>query len=157
MEQIIFKAIPTETARHYQNGGLDANGQAPEHAISDGGGVPCRHCLQEVPAGEPYLILGYRPFPDLQPYAECGPIFLCANHCDHHPDSETMPHMFQSWDKLLIRAYNAQNRIIYGTGQVTPTAKIPEVAQQLFENEDVVYIHMRSASNNCYQARIEKI
>ena len=66
MNQLIFKAMPTEIARQYQAGTLDDNGQLPERVISDGDGVPCRHCLQEVPKGEAYLILGYRPFPTLQ-------------------------------------------------------------------------------------------
>jgi len=76
-----FIAVPTETARRYQSGGLDANGQAPERAVSNGNGNPCRHCLTFIPEGAPMLILAHRPFPDLQPYAETGPIFLCADTC----------------------------------------------------------------------------
>lgn len=67
MTTILFNAMPTEIARAYQSGALDANGQLPERYISDGDGVPCRHCLQDVAAGEPYLILAYRPFPKCSP------------------------------------------------------------------------------------------
>ena len=42
---IRFTPIPTKTVRAYQAGGPDANGQAPEHHVSDGDGNPCRHCL----------------------------------------------------------------------------------------------------------------
>ena len=35
----------------------------------------------DIAEGEPYLTLAYRPFPTLQPYAETGPIFLCAKAC----------------------------------------------------------------------------
>ena len=44
----------------------------------------------------------------------------------------------------------------YGTGKVIPTAEIEAAARRLFEREDVAYIHLRSASNNCYQCRIER-
>lgn len=76
---IQFHPIPTATARAYQSGGLDANGQRPEHHISDGNGNPCRHCLKMIPKGAE--MLAHRPFPTAQPYAEIGPIFLCADLC----------------------------------------------------------------------------
>lgn len=78
MTDLRFVAMPTETARSLQAGRGDANGQRPERHLSDGAGVDCRHCLRDVPAGEAYLILAYRPFPEAQPYAELGPIFLHA-------------------------------------------------------------------------------
>ena len=157
MSQILFKAIPTEVARSYQAGVQDDNGQLPEQHVSDGAGVPCRHCLREVPAGRPYLILGYRPFPVAQPYAELGPIFLCAEKCERHEESQTVPQLFQSWNELLIRAYNSENRIIYGTGQVVATEEIPHISEKLFEDDAVDFIHLRSASNNCFQCRIERV
>src|SRR5690349_14713046 len=76
MQVVRFVAMPTEVARAFQQGAPDANGQPPERHLSDGDGVPCRHCLTTVAAGDPYLLLAYRPFSTLQPYAECGPIFL---------------------------------------------------------------------------------
>ena len=54
MRPIRFIAMTTTLARHYQAGGADANGQIPETYTSDGDGVPCRHCLQNVKAGEKY-------------------------------------------------------------------------------------------------------
>ena len=64
---IRFVALPTEEVIALQSGGLDAHGQRPERQISDGEGVPCRHCLTRVAMGEPYLVLAYRPFPSDQP------------------------------------------------------------------------------------------
>ncbi|MEM7335379.1 MAG: DUF1203 domain-containing protein [Chloroflexota bacterium] len=157
MTQLIFKAMPTEIARSYQSGAADANGQQPERFISSGDGVPCRHCLQQVPEGEPYLVLSYRPFPDLQPYAEAGPIFLCANECRRHPESEQIPPMLKGKEALIIRGYNAENRIIYGTGKVVPAEQIPFFARNTFENEAVKYIHIRSSTNNCFQCRVEQL
>ena len=150
-----FQAIPSEQARAYQAGAPDANGQAPERHVSGGGRVPCRHCLTEISAGEPYLILAYRPFPAAQPYAEVGPVFLHAEPCTRHEEAEGTPAMFSSWEHLLIRGYGADDRIVYGTGRVVPISEVPSGLQAILSHPDVRYIHARSAANNCYQCRIE--
>jgi Protein of unknown function (DUF1203) len=77
-----YKAIPTDVVRAYQAGGLDANGQVPEQVVAAGGNNPCRHCLTMIPEGAGMLVLAHRPFPNLQPYAEVGPLFLCAEPCE---------------------------------------------------------------------------
>lgn len=149
-----YHAIPTDHARALQAGGPDANGMPPERAISDGTGQPCRHCLRQVPAGAPYLILSYRPFPTLQPYAEQGPIFLCAEACERYADEDRVPPMFLEWPRLLIRGYGTDDRIVYGTGTITGTAALDETAGRLLADPQVAYVHARSASNTCFQCRI---
>ena len=58
---IRFVALDTELVKRLQAGGADANGQKPERHISSGGMTPCRHCLADIKAGEPYLIVAHRP------------------------------------------------------------------------------------------------
>ncbi len=152
---IQFKALPTETVRALQQGGPDAYGNMPERRISEGDGVPCRHCMKHVAAGEPYLVLAYRPFPALQPYAETGPIFLHAEACEQARESDALPEMLESSD-YIVRGYGADDRIVYGTGGVIPTGSIAARAETLFERDDVAYVHVRSARNNCYQCRIDR-
>ncbi len=151
-----FLGLPTQVVRALQAGGPDANGQPPEVAVSDGQGNPCRHCLREIPAGEKMLILAYRPFPMAQPYAELGPIFLCAKPCERHPDSSDVPEVFKGNGTILIRGYRSNDRILYGTGQVVKKGVVVDAVTGLFKNPDVAYVHMRSASNNCYQCRVER-
>ena len=147
-----FLPLPTETATAYWNGGPDAYGMSPEQAVSDGVGVPCRHCLSGVMAGEAYLILAHRPFPDLQPYAETGPIFLHAAPCPAYA-GPGLPPMLESRD-YIVRGYDNRDRIVYGTGAVTPTGEIAGYAEALLERTDIAYVHVRSARNNCYQCKI---
>lgn len=151
-----FLALPTDAVRALQNGGVDAYGHVPEMKISDGDGVPCRHCLRNVAAGKAYLVLAYRPFPALQPYAETGPIFLCAEECDRAPESDSLPSMFRTSPDFILRGYGADDRIVYGSGAVTPTHQICGRAHELFARPEIAYVHMRSARNNCYQMRIER-
>lgn len=153
---IRFVALPTHAVRALQRGGLDAYGTPPEHRISDGDGVPCRHCLRTVEAGKRYLVLAYRPFPALQPYAETGPIFLCAEECERAGEAGSLPDLFGDTGDYIVRGYGPNDRIVYGTGSVVPTHKIPERARELLSRDDIAYLHVRSARNNCYQCRIER-
>ena len=151
---IRFTALPTETVRALQAGGPDANGQVPERQVSDGGGYPCRHCLKMIPPGAGVLVLAHRPFPAPQPYAELGPIFLCADPCEAG-GGEGLPEILASPD-YIVRGYGANDRIVYGTGGVVATPGIAARAQELLADPAVSYVHVRSARNNCYQVRIDR-
>ncbi|MBZ9671980.1 DUF1203 domain-containing protein [Mesorhizobium sp. ES1-3] len=152
---IQFTALPTENVRALQRGGPDAYGRTPERKISDGDGMPCRHCLRNIAAGDVYLILAYRPFPNPQPYAETGPIFLHAQECERAVGARLPPEILDSPD-YIVRGYGSDDRIVYGSGGIIPTDAIVTRAETLFEREDIAYVHVRSARNNCYQCRIER-
>lgn len=156
MTNLHYTAISTESARDYQSGSNDANGQRPERHISDGQGNPCRHCLSDISAGEPLLIMAYRPIPIAQPYAEVGPIFLHAEACDRYDGSAGIPAIFLDRSQMLIRGYGEDDRIVYGSGHVIATSAIEQTAQRLFEQPEISYIHLRSASYNCFQCRIDR-
>ena len=64
--------------------------------------------------------------------------------------------MFEARQNILVRGYTAENRIKYSTGKVIEISAVERVVGQIFEDQDVAYVHMRSASNNCYQCRIER-
>ncbi|MDX2159416.1 MAG: DUF1203 domain-containing protein [Hyphomicrobiaceae bacterium] len=150
---IRFVALDTSTVAEFRNGSLDANGQLPERHISTGG-LPCRHCLAQIGAGEPYLVLAYRPFPRPQPYAEIGPIFLHAETCPRGGGPE-IPALLAS-PAYIVRAYGQADRIVYGTGGVVDTRRIPARAAELLADPSVAYVHVRSAANNCFQCRVDR-
>ncbi len=150
---IRFTPIPTDLVRAYQAGQPDANGQTPERQIAQGSGNPCRHCLEMIPEGAEMLVLAHRPFPALQPYAELGPIFLCAEPCEAGGGPE-VPAMLASPDYIL-RGYGADDRIVYGTGAVVATEQIAAEAHSRFTDPRVAYLHIRSARNNCFQCRVD--
>jgi hypothetical protein len=156
MNNIRFVSIPTNEVAAYQAGAADAYGQIPEEHVSKGDGLPCRHCQQDIAGGERYLILAYCPFPEQQPYAETGPIFLHAEPCAAYADHGRTPPMFLKRDSYLLKGYNAGNRIIYGTGQIVKSKTIAETAAALLERPEVAYIHVRSALNNCFSVRIDR-
>ena len=151
---IRFQPIPTDLVRALQAGAPDANGQPPERQVAEGPGNPCRHCLAMIPEGAAMLVLAHRPFPAPQPYAEVGPIFLCADACEAG-GGEAVPKMLESPDYIL-RGYGRDDRIVYGTGGVVATDAIAERAALLLADARVAYVHVRSARNTCFQVRVER-
>ena len=150
-----YTALPTAVARAFQSGAPDAHAMPPERVPSDGKGNPCRHCLREVPAGQEMLILAYRPFDSLHPYAELGPIFLCAEACTQGGGAQT-PDILATAPDYLVKGYGRDDRIVYGTGAVIPAGQIAARARTLLADPAIAYLHVRSARNNCYLLRIDR-
>lgn len=153
---IKFLALETSAVRALQNGGRDANNMLPEKVISEGGSMPCRHCLTNIKAGEEMLIIAHRPFESVQPYAEQGPIFLHEEQCLRYKENRTPPKMFLEQEHYLIRGYTSDERIKYGTGKVIKTSSMADECAAILADIEIKFIHVRSASNNCYQCRVER-
>ena len=134
-------------------GGPDAYGREAERAVRDGDDIPCRSCLRDVPDGAAMLILAACPFPEPQPYAETGPIFLCAEACEPWA-GEGPPPILRTSPDYLLKGYSADHRIVYGTGRITPRDGIEAYPDALLERPGIAYIDVRSARNNCFLTRI---
>ena len=147
-----FHPLDPDFVAHVRAGGGDAHGQPAERTAWNGPGLPCRHCLSEVPEGEDYLILAARPFPAPQPYAETGPIFLCAHDCAAWSGAGTPPVLTTAPD-YLVKGYGADHRIVYGTGRITPNAELAAYAGTLLTRKGIAFVDIRSARNNCFLAR----
>ena len=150
-----FSPLPTAEVVALRAGEPDANGQPPEVHVADDSGLPCRHCLAQIAAGERYLILAHRPFPVPQPYAEVGPIFLHADPCPAAPPSAALPPMLTS-AAYILRGYGADDRIVYGSGRVVAPDALAGEAEKLFADQRIAYAHVRSSTNNCYQCRVDR-
>ncbi len=126
MIALSFTAMPTADAETIWNGGNDAYGHLPETMVSDGPGHPCRHCLKNIDAGDALYVFAYRPFPELQPYAETGPVFLHQQRCERYAAEEVLPPVLTTSPNFILRGYGSNNRIVYGTGAVTDvTVSLP--------------------------------
>jgi hypothetical protein len=148
-----FTPLDADFVADIRAGGPDAYGLPAERVVSGGTGTPCRSCLHDVPKGRDMLILAARPFAQLQPYAETGPIFLCADNCTPW-DGNGVPPILMTSPDYLLKAYGADDRIIYGTGRVVEQNDLTAYAETLFADGRVVYADVRSARNNCFQTRI---
>lgn len=155
MSKLAFVPLPPEVVTHYRAGGLDANGRPPEPCISNGDGNPCRACLCDIAYGEPMLIVGHKPFASRQPYAETGPVFLHAKACEPPAQASAVPPVIAERDQFLIRGYSADERIVEHTGALIKTEDLEVACQTLFQRDTVAFIHIRSATNGCFQCRVD--
>ncbi len=156
MATIKFVSIPSDYVNAIKNGALDAHGMEPEVHVSDGSGLPCRHCQKDIEENSEYLVLAYKPFDADQPYAEVGPIFLHATSCLRYEESDNTPAMFTKRQSYLLKGYNHNHKIVYGTGKIISPNEIASYAKVVFKDPNVAYAHLRSALNNCYTCRIER-
>ncbi len=115
--KLAVRGIASDEVRRIHEGGADANGQPALVRIAEGLANPCRHCLELIAPGDEKLVLAYRPFATLQPYAETGPIFLHKQPCARY-ESDTLPAWFVYMDPAIIRGYDGDDWIRYETGDV---------------------------------------
>lgn len=101
------------------------------------------------------LILTYKPFEGTHPYAQVGPIFLCADACPRGGGAD-LPQILRTSPDYLIKGYGPDDRIVYGTGMICPTPELAARFDAILADPRVAFIHVRSACNNCYQARVDK-
>ena len=154
MSKILVQGITTEYVEAIRSGGADANGQTAVVQVSRGLGNPCRHCLGLIEDGDDKLVLSYRPFTSLQPYAETGPIFLHRRECSKY-EASALPAWFSYMDAALVRGYDHADWIRYETGRVVRGPELLEASSAILNSAEVAYVHVRSKFN-CFQCRIDR-
>jgi hypothetical protein len=152
--QMIIRGIPTDDVTRIRGGGPDANGQPALRRVAEGVANPCRHCLGLIAEGDQKLVLAYRPFATLQPYAETGPIFLHDDTCPRY-ESAALPPWFDFLEPAVIRGYDADDWIRYDTGDVIPGRELGAACQSILGDPTVAYVHIRSKFN-CFQCRVDR-
>lgn len=142
-------------AEHLRAGGPDAYGRPAERRDPDGGGNPYRHCLDDIAEGDGMLVAPYRPLPMPQRYAETGPVFLHVAPCARWTGAG-LPPVLARREHAMVRAYDADDRIVYGTEQRVVVAELDGTAKALLTRPEVRYVHVRSASNGCFTCRVDR-
>lgn len=154
MSALEFHGIPTDSLYEYQSGSSDYNGQEPERSTVNESGYPCRHCLEHIKTGDDMLLLAYRPFETLQPYAELGPIVLRAGSCTAWQSNGEIPSIISERETIIIRGYDKNERIVGDTSRVIATMQFEQECRKTFDDPLVRTIHVRSSSNNCYFCKV---
>ena len=57
---------------------------------------------------------------------------------------------------MIVRGYGHNNRIEYSATAVVAVNQLEKSCRDLLANEDAAYLHIRGASTNCYQFRVER-
>jgi hypothetical protein len=152
--KLVIRGIATEEVERLRRGEPDANGQPALVRIAEGVANPCRHCLGLIAEGDEKLVLSWRPFDALQPYAECGPIFLHRGACQRY-DADRVPDWFDFMDPAIVRGYGRDDWIRYDTGDVVRGAELTAACERILGDETIAYVHIRS-KYNCFQCRVDR-
>lgn len=154
METFRVAAIPTaivETARTTQK----APGYGfPVHREVSAGRAPCRHCLRLIKVNEEELLLfDYDPFHELGVAPLPGPIYVHARDCERHEGAASFPDEYHG--RLLTLAAYGKDRELLKEVRLS-NGEEDSVAERLFADPEVRYIHVRSTEAGCYLFRLDR-
>jgi hypothetical protein len=116
-------------------------------------GSPCRITLEDAVPGENILLLTYEHVPGPSPYRSAGPIFIREGE---HPSADLIgqiPAQMLS-RRYSVRAYDERDWLI--ASDVAPGSDLPGVAERLFANPAVRYLHLHHAGHGCFAARVDR-
>jgi len=115
-------------------------------------GVPCRHCLRNVAAGDAYLILAHPTVPGIAALRRdrtylpaCAGMRTCGRSRGASRDAGKQ-RLHRSRPMAATTASSM-------AAAASSDGGIVARAEALFERDDIAYVHVRSARNNCYQCR----
>ena len=152
--RLVVRGLPSEEVDGIRRGGTDANGQPALTRLAEGVANPCRHCLGLISEGDEKLVLAYRPFDAIHPYAEVGPIFLHTTSCARY-EADALPLWFDFMDPAIVRGYGKDDWIRYDTGSVVAGHELTGACRRILADETVAYVHIRSKFN-CFQCRVDR-
>jgi Protein of unknown function (DUF1203) len=69
--------------------------------------------------------------------------------------ADRLPAWLAYMTPALVRGYGQDDWIRYETGQVVSGTDLTEACQQILQNPEVAYVHIRSKFN-CFQCRVDR-
>jgi hypothetical protein len=127
----------------------------PAHTEVAAGYGPCRQCLRDFAVGQERRILfTYDPFNQQEKLPLPGPVFIHQTECELYPEAAGFPADLRA-RPLTLNAYGAGRRLVaqkYVSGE-----DIDPQIEQLLQDGEVSYIHVRDTVAGCYDFRIERM
>jgi Protein of unknown function (DUF1203) len=143
-----YVAIRAEELDAIRMAGRDEAGNVLQIQVPDEGGAPLRCCLREARAGERLLLIAYTPPGTAGAYAERGPVFIHAEHCDGYPTPHQYPPGLTGRPQV-VRAYDGHGRIADGV-LVADGRQAQDVIAGLLARPGVALVHLRNVGYGCY-------
>ena len=105
-------------------GAPDDYGLPPERRVSDGDGVPCRHCLQDVGKGEDYSFSPIGHFRPCNPMRKRGRFSFMLKLARELMMRMRHRRCWPGARPISSKAIRLDDRIVYGTGKIVPSADL---------------------------------
>jgi hypothetical protein len=154
MRKLNVVAISSETAEQVRKTMKAPIYGFPAHCEVATGRAPCRHCLKLIRPREQKLILfTYDAFEGQEVPPMPGPVYVHADHCERFAGNGDLPAEYLG-QPLTFEAFGANRerlaeRRVAGNGEA-------DALQELFEQTETQYVHVRSTSAGCYLFRVER-
>jgi hypothetical protein len=116
-------------------------------------GFPCRVSLQDAELGEEVILLSYQHHKTNSPYQANGPIFVRKIAKTAMLGINEIPIMFNH-RLLSLRGFDKNGMMKHAS--VTEGQNLREQIIQIFENENISYIHIHNAKPGCFNCVVER-
>ena len=150
-----FRVVPLKTEVAEAARRAAATGASDHRVVTadSPNGYPCRHCLRWAGPGERMILFPFAAIPSGHPYSETGPIFVHEEQCERYTATNQFPADLRKG--RVLRAYNSDRDMI--DAEVVNGSEPEALIEKLLQNEEIAFLHVRSAGHGCYTMRIERI
>jgi Protein of unknown function (DUF1203) len=151
-----FRVVPisSEVAEQVRNTGKSPIYGFPAHREVAAGRAPCRHCLRLIQKNEEELLLfTYDPFRELGGPPLPGPVYIHAEECARHSEDDVIPEEYRG--RLLTLEGYGDDRALVKEIRVRDGDE-QRVAEELFSEATIHYVHVRSTEAGCFLFRLER-
>ncbi len=114
--------------------------------------APCRVSLDDVPVGEPVLLIHYEHQPAPSLYRSSGPIFVREN-AGEALVTDRVPDSFRK-RIYSARAYDSDGLMI--DAEVGEGTALEALIDGLFARPEVAYLHLHHARRGCFACRVDR-
>lgn len=137
--------------------GLDAAALAAHGArrvVADAHpGYPCRVSLEDAEPGESLILLHWAHHDSGSPYRGGGPIFIREAALERFDAVDLVP-LQQRRRILSVRAYDSSGDMRHG--RVIDGEGLAALAEELFADVGVAFLHVHNAGRGCYACRVDR-
>jgi uncharacterized protein DUF1203 len=151
MSTLQYKAIDPERLDAMRDQCEDEFGNPWKQRTAEGW-EPLRCCLRTACEGEDIALISYSPWPQPwdTPWAEAGPVFVCHRRCAGYQTPDEYPPDLRGRFSLLNPFGHTGARAYKHIKFVEPGDDYPAAVAMVMAQPEVAYLHVRSATAQCF-------
>jgi hypothetical protein len=120
--------------------------------LAAGDSAPCRVTLDDVPAGEPVLLLNFEHLPGPSSYRGSGPIFVREGALETEA-TDRIPDSFRA-RLYSARAYDEEGWML--DAEVAEGTELEGLILRLLADPAAAFLHLHHARRGCFACRVDR-
>lgn len=117
-------------------------------------GWPCRISLEDAKAGEELILLNHLSHDVATPYRSSYAIYVRKAASRTAEFVDEAPPVFEG-RPMAFRAFDTEGML--RNAALALPGQADDKIRELFESENIAYIHAHNAAHGCFSARIERV